>query len=523
MGRMIVLLVPLLFLSACAQHGFNAPLASIENAPATTTYTPPAPSSRLIANRKVVDGLSQVTDLKLNIDGKTAQTSLKGTVVINAVGVGKMSVPFEVAGNINPDEYMAYMTATNADQLATMGIQAGAKLTCLDTSCSQSFVDLYINYKGYIYHHQVEAHGNDIPNQDTSAADNANDKQTATPSAQEGQSGSDGKVKDHQPKSPKVEKPKKPKQKDSSVEDDDDGEVYQHDNEDGSDDGEAGAYVGEPARDIEVLFPETPTSSTKPSQPTTPKADDKKNAEPTKPQTPSTGGAKDTDDEGLVQKIIRKLDQVVTGVKVTTGRLENATNIYDYQQKNPDVGFKILHPDQKHYYGTQDMLSMLIFIGQYNKDHMKSYVNNVGDISAQNGGTLKGHVSHQLGIDADISYYFDDVKKTKGLDYAVSSSKLVNGFMEEEQWALFKTLVGQGRVGRIFVHPVLKKALCSLASRNSEENVDDPSSTAYQTLRLLDTSAPGHGNHFHLRIRCSEAQPRCRQQPDPKDSLKTGC
>lgn len=489
--KLIFYPILLAFLSGCAERGFQEPLASYKDVPATTTYTPEEPFSRKIGTRFLVDGLSQISDLKLNIDSATAQTTLKGFVTIRPTGGNTITVPFEVAGTIDPENYAAYLKATNQPQLDGMGLQVGAKLTCLDTSCSESFIDLYVNHRGYIYHHQVEAKGNELPAVEA-------DK---TPES----SASDEPVKN--PPSPKV--PKAPLGEVSSAEDD--GSQYEHDI---SDDVEMGPYVGEPKKDLEVFFPDTSAPVPAPTTPAEPENSVSK-------ETPGKNGP--VKNPSLVKAVLRGLGQAVTGLgrnNFVRGHLENPANILDYQQKLENPGFQILYPKRKTYFGTDDMLAVLSYMGNYNQANMKGYVINVGDISAKKGGKLGRHSSHQMGLDADISYYFNSKDKQKGLVDAVSSSKPVRSFMAEEQWELFKTIVGQGNVDRIFIHPALKKELCVVAARKGELKNSESAAVSFETLRVLRPEVH-HDDHYHLRLKCSEAQPRCRQMAPPPKA--TGC
>jgi penicillin-insensitive murein endopeptidase len=299
-------------------------------------------------------------------------------------------------------------------------------------------------------------------------------------------------------------------------------------------------------QDVEVIFPDL--MDPKPAAPKkddskaddkggksdqkTDKKDDKKDDEKdSKKDDQKSDPESDSDskDNGIVKTIVRKVNQAVTAMvnrkgrpNFTIGRLENATNIYSYQLKVSDAGFRFVYPKRETYFGTDDMLAALVSIGQFNKAHVNGYVNNVGDVSKEKGGQLGSHSSHQMGIDADISYYFSDKEKQKGLEDAVASSKPVKSFMEEEQWEMFKSLTEKNIVTFIFVDKAIKKDLCALAARKGEVKSGDTTSVAFKTLRLLNTTAPGHDDHFHLRLKCSQAQPRCRQQPLPTGS-STGC
>lgn len=519
MERKLILLPLIIFLlTSCAQNGFQAPLASVENAPATTTYSPPKPIGKMIGTHQVVEGASQVSELKLNIDGAKATAALKGTVTVQPAGGSSISVPFDVSGTINSDEYTSFMKATNPSQMASMDLQVGAKLTCLYTDCTESFIDIYVNYKGVVYHHQVEAKGNDIPQ--------VAEVTKETPTTE---SPSESKVKDKQPNTPEASKAQKPPLGEVKA-DEDDGSQYEHDIDEES---EMGQYVGEPQKDLEVLFPDSTEKNDSPdaSKIQDLKKDDANTIKNTDEATdfktdrkqPNIAPVKSSGGSGLIKGILKGLGQAVTDLRrksFTKGHLENPTDILAYEVKNTKAGFHIIYPKRQNYYGTNDMLSVLANMGRYSQQKMKGYVLSVGDVSAKNGGPLGRHSSHQMGLDADISYYFDSKEKKNGLKEAVASSKPVSSFMADEQWDMFKMLVSQGNVDRIFIHPVLKKELCGVASRKGDLKPSATDGAVFETLRVMRPEVH-HDDHFHLRLKCSTAQPRCRQMAPPKNV--TGC
>lgn len=560
MERKAVLTSLLIFLTACSPRGFQEPLAHVVDAKTepTAKIEQPYYSYKLGKRATMVEGLVKSTDLKLNIDGKTAETSIKGSATVRLIGGEQVNVPIDVAGKIEEepvDGAVGYMKSVNADTLAPTGIRVGAKITCLSNNCADSFIDIYITKDvdantSYVYHHQVQAHKNAIPDfsqgnypeqndgddSDVESDINSGSDTTAEPSAPVADPSKDPKK--GSPKGYEKDKTSKPAKQPKKTVYEDDGSQYEHSDGVEANSENGGLYVGRPVRDVEVMFPDLMDP-----KPETPKKDGSKSDNKDNKSDPKKDNKKDDDkkdqdnsdsntgseDSGIVDTIKRKINQVVTFMtnkkgrpNFTLGRLENATNLLEYQTKVSDAGFRFIYPKRKTYFGTDDMLSALVSIGQFNKSKVNGYINNVGDVSYEKGGQLGDHSSHQMGIDADISYYFDDKSKQKGLDEAVVSSKPVKSFMEEEQWEMFKSLTEKNIVAFIFVDSVIKKDLCQLAARKGEVASGDTSSVAFKTLRLLNTSAPGHDDHFHLRLKCSQAQPRCRQQPLPSGS-STGC
>ena len=74
--------------------------------------------------------------------------------------------------------------------------------------------------------------------------------------------------------------------------------------------------------------------------------------------------------------------------------------------------------------------------------------------------------------------------------------------------ALIRRAASYPEVARIFVHPGIKRALCDAAGTDRA---------------WLAKVRPwwGHDSHFHLRLRCPEGEPLCRDQDPPPDG--DGC
>jgi len=509
MERKIVLTSLFVFLAACSQNGFQQPLASLKNEPATTTYSPKEPMYRVVNKKKVVDGLSEPKNFKFDLDGPSAKASLKGTLVLSPAGETPITVPIDVDGVLNKETGEGVLPAKNADVMKSLGVSGGASMTCIDEACKELFIDVYVQRNEYIYHHQLQVSGKDLNldssgvNQDSSGDPDDSARPPIKPTA-----------------TPAPKKPKAPLGQVSGP--DDDGSQFEHDI---IDDTEAGTYVGNPERDIEAIFPDLSTSKDSDSDKNAKDKKDGKDENKDSKDDKKDSSKKDTKSGAMntVKAVLKGLGQAVTGVgrnNFTRGRLENAANVYEYQQQHKKVGFEIIYPGRKNYYSTDDMKNVVIAMGQFNQKYMNGYAVSIGDLSSQKGGQLGRHASHQMGLDADIAYYFDDRSIQKGLVDAVGAKKPIRSFMAEEQWALFKAMVAQGNVDRIFIHAVLKKELCNIATRTGELKSGEHDSLAFNVMRVLRPE-PNHDDHFHLRLKCSTAQPRCRQMAPPAKA--SGC
>lgn len=133
----------------------------------------------------------------------------------------------------------------------------------------------------------------------------------------------------------------------------------------------------------------------------------------------------------------------------------------------------------------------------------------IGDLSQPRGGPmLTGHLSHQIGLDADLWFM---PMPDKRLDYrereemsAVSVLRDGSDHVDDARWTPAHTRLLQhaanfDQVQRILVHPGVKKKLCD---------------TVEGDRGWLAKIRPyyGHHHHFHIRLRCPGDSPGCRPQ-----------
>jgi penicillin-insensitive murein endopeptidase len=137
----------------------------------------------------------------------------------------------------------------------------------------------------------------------------------------------------------------------------------------------------------------------------------------------------------------------------------------------------------------------------------------VGDLAQPRGGPMaSGHRSHQSGLDADIWYLpaprgrlSRETRETMSAVPLVTPGALR---LEAERFSAFRTAevlrtaAEDPTVARIFVHPVVKRALC----RRIDGERD-----------WLGKIRPwwGHDHHFHVRLACPAGDAACVDQAPP--------
>lgn len=196
------------------------------------------------------------------------------------------------------------------------------------------------------------------------------------------------------------------------------------------------------------------------------------------------------------------------------GHLINATDV-GFQ----GPGFVKIFQERKARYATYDLLNVVEKALQYYQgENPRSEPIQIGDISAEYGGPLYRHQSHQSGLDIDIRFLSKNhhvqtvTKPGTSTDSGFDEEFVVKGMLSPDfdtlrNWSLIKGLAKTNRINRIFVASPIKKALCQLTK-------EDPFLAHVQILE-------NHIDHMHVRITCPTSSPRCEaQEPVPPGS---GC
>ncbi len=174
-------------------------------------------------------------------------------------------------------------------------------------------------------------------------------------------------------------------------------------------------------------------------------------------------------------------------------------------------GFQTIHLDRSAFWGAPQTIANLERFGREATDAGFPTLL-VEDISRARGGPLPGgHVSHQIGLDADVgldmrarapltSAQRDTFELTsvvradgRGVDPAVWSPRVT---------ALLRMAAGLPDVDRILVNAAIKQQLCR----------DVTGDRAW--LRLIRPWY-GHAAHMHIRFRCPAGQADCIQAAPP--------
>jgi penicillin-insensitive murein endopeptidase len=124
----------------------------------------------------------------------------------------------------------------------------------------------------------------------------------------------------------------------------------------------------------------------------------------------------------------------------------------------------------------------------------------VGDLGQPRGVPAPtGHASHQTGLDVDL--WFLPPKLGAALSMVDRARMQPSPRFSDKVIRLVELAASDARVERIFVNPVLKRALCERHSSAADR-------------AWLHKLRPwwGHDDHFHVRLACPPDSPACTPQ-----------
>lgn len=169
-------------------------------------------------------------------------------------------------------------------------------------------------------------------------------------------------------------------------------------------------------------------------------------------------------------------------------------------------GYETLRPARNRFWGHPALLALIEDVAGSHPAGPASLL--IGDLAQPRGGRMpSGHGSHQTGLDVDILYRLADgpldaaARAEPAMDSVIDAGgEPLGSLWGPAQAALVKAFAIDSRVERIFVNPVIKRALCREAGQDRD---------------WLQKVRPwwGHDDHFHVRIGCPEGDDRCVPGP----------
>jgi penicillin-insensitive murein endopeptidase len=173
-------------------------------------------------------------------------------------------------------------------------------------------------------------------------------------------------------------------------------------------------------------------------------------------------------------------------------------------------GHQVVRMSRNRYFGHPETVDYLLNLGR-RVTGAQLGIALIGDMSQPRGGPMAfGHASHEIGLDADVWFRLDLPPLPRIARENLDLPSMVNPATHrvdpkrftDVQAELVRFAAMDPRVGRIFVNPAIKLALC-------ERPWVDRS-----WLRLVRPWY-GHDAHFHIRLNCPADQPACVSQDPP--------
>ena len=195
------------------------------------------------------------------------------------------------------------------------------------------------------------------------------------------------------------------------------------------------------------------------------------------------------------------------------GSLQNSTSLLLKQKiLGAEAFFEIVNPQRLTHFTTFEMSELIHQCSKFLNDSYskKLFVSN---ISKEKGGKLSPHVSHQNGLDVDLGYISDRPNLKFPLVVQMNTQEYFQKNISiEKTYHLFKYFFTQNdfSVERIFIDQKIKNELCKHANSKNEFSSDSRSKLKimFESLQHIN----GHGDHFHLRLKCSKFDIACRDR-----------
>jgi penicillin-insensitive murein endopeptidase len=132
----------------------------------------------------------------------------------------------------------------------------------------------------------------------------------------------------------------------------------------------------------------------------------------------------------------------------------------------------------------------------------------VGALSAEQGGFIRPHKSHQSGRDVDLGYFHTVRSQARRFELTTASN-----IDAEKTWALIEALLVTGEVSFVFMDYDIQAVIYdALIDEGWPEQALEPIfqyPSPVNVAKGLIRHAKGHADHFHVRFRCAARDTGC--------------
>lgn len=191
------------------------------------------------------------------------------------------------------------------------------------------------------------------------------------------------------------------------------------------------------------------------------------------------------------------------------GRLEHG------EQLPPGPGYRRRHP--KRAWGTNETVTQLLrAIAAVRRQFPRRHDLLIGDLSAEHGGPIRPHVSHQSGRDVDVGFFFRGAPR-RGTPYFWRLKRNRDRIDFPASWAWIQALVGPDEahspVDHIYLGYDEQKLFYDWAKAHGVSQARLSFVFQYprgrRVLRGKLRHWPGHVGHMHVRFKCPPEDKAC--------------
>jgi penicillin-insensitive murein endopeptidase len=163
-------------------------------------------------------------------------------------------------------------------------------------------------------------------------------------------------------------------------------------------------------------------------------------------------------------------------------------------------GFQVARPERRRSFGHPLLVAFVSALAKEVSDEKLGPLW-VGDLAQPRGGPApSGHASHQTGLDVDLWFARAPGSPAEPVPLVDLRTRSLTRDFGPRAIKLVAAAAASADVDRIFVNPVLKRALCDQARGDRA------------WLRKVRPWF-GHHEHFHVRLACPVDSPDCEAQP----------
>lgn len=172
--------------------------------------------------------------------------------------------------------------------------------------------------------------------------------------------------------------------------------------------------------------------------------------------------------------------------------------------------WQVMRPSRNRYYGRTKLVSFIQRISKKVAANTSWPGLLIGDMSQPRGGPmLKGHASHQIGLDVDVWLRpMPTAEMNMQAREQIMSTNLVaanridlNAYYTKNTLQVLKIFATDPEVERVLVNPAIKRRLCMDAGADRGW---------LQKVRPVW----GHDYHTHIRLGCTASDGSCKSQAD---------